>query len=116
MIDNINHDLIKMIRELNKMTLLIEERDDKLDQIDELLNDEELENIEKYVDELDNHILKINNDIDNVDNLINEIYKIEPNYLLRTLYFSLVDFLDTENYEKCEEISNIIKNIQLDNK
>lgn len=101
----INNDLISEIKKINEITLFIGENNLSLSNY-ENLNDNDI--IYNY-DNLNNTITNINNKLDQLETYVNNVVKMEPNYTLRCLYFSLVSNLEQEDYIKCQEISNQIK-------
>ena len=106
----INNDLIRMIRELNQLSSMIDEDDQVLDDVSSLSDEEKMNNFDEYTNNLKKDLSKINERLDLTEDLIFKIVKIEPDPVLRSLHVSLTDFLDKEDYEKCHELSNKIKN------
>lgn len=104
----INNDLIEMIRNINKMSDLINSDQLEIEKIQNLSNFDE---IQEY--DIKDTLNKINDRIDKTEQLVHKIMEIEPNEYIRTLYLSLVKYIELENYEKCHEISKKIKNYNM---
>lgn len=103
---DINKDLIGLIREVNRMNIILEEDDEKMEKFNKLSKSKKMDEI----DDLKTVLKKVQENADDVERLVFQIVKTEPDTVLRALHVSLVTYLDCEDYEKCHEISEQIKN------
>lgn len=95
----INNNLITLIRELNKVSEIINEDSEKMD------NRKDNEQID---------LSTINRNLDFAEDLVIKIVKTEPDPVLRSLHFELATSIDKEEYEKCQEVSDKIKNYKME--
>lgn len=103
---NINNNLIGLIREVNRMNTILEEDDEKMEKFNKLSKSQKMDEIDHFRSTLK----KVQDNADAVERLVFQIVKTEPDTVLRALHVSLVTYLDCEDYEKCHEISEQIKN------
>jgi len=102
----INNDLIQLIKEANKMNVLANQDEIEIEKFKKLSNFDKIEQEFEFKD----FLKKINDHADKMEQLAIEIITTEPDEYVRSLHSLLVKYIDSENYEKCHEVSEKIKN------
>lgn len=102
----INNDLIELIKQANQMNILAEQDQIEMENFKKLSASEKVELHDNFKD----FIKKINDHADKMEQLIIKLAETESDEHVISLHSLMVKYIDCEDYEKCHEISQKIKN------